>query len=1014
MDTPSDNKNHKKHKKALENPVALVEHKDKHNKLRETIEKLKAKSEISSKLKDKNLPNIITDDNKMKFKENIYRKHNEKNKRKERTVFDMDFDDGNSTAGSIISDNKNFHKKGPNSKTVTNKNVEIEALTLATEQTLKDINKWLDDTPRFSEYSSASNSPSHYISIEDFDAMGNKNDLDYRKKCERTNTRKDVSKDLKRRVLQRDPVKFLKRREVQRTIDRLQPGKSKGNLISNMQNQKPDELFPLGPMSKMKESKNSLIVKPDDGAPKLSLGTVLDSFGKHKFIDDPKRDDEDDEEKEPKTESKTESPSSEKISKGNVEDLKKEEEVEKKPASSSVKENNASKPTPNLSAWFKAFGAPKTQQVQKKAESKEASKPDGSPKSVPDSKRDETKKVTPPEPSPNPESPIAMHGQPAVRQRKISTGSSMSERSSFSQDMDSPRVGIDERLGAYPAPYPSPLHRSPSGASPVMASPRADLSPKAPSYPTFNGQIRVGFYQDTVSTKSSPDKSCSPRDGVQSPYNQYPEHMYTPHSTTQMAYSYGNPPYYSQPNYSTTNPTPPYGAESTNSPSFYDTSKPLTDQYQAKIIPTYSGSLSNESSPSPQQHSPSVDTARSDDKPDKFQSQSAVFPVKKRAYNETEPSQMGRYETTQSQEYNRNVDMGMVMGRQLGMSNARGQDNTEETSKQFSHENITDPKPAEVFAKASSGFAAAHQNNAKQAAVQEQDAMRTSTAYPGGSNSSYNTSYNVESPYPLNIPTARPAERQDMERKVDMSKYTNMGYTGTDMSFARNSPQYARSDLNYARSSSVASQIEAQHSSANSQMNMAMRYANAGINAGYKDIGAPTSSSQQTSHLGNLGGVASHQVPRSSAENRMTYGNPTIDVDQTLGLRENLANLTHIVDRFSADDRMLSGLQSSASSYYANKNLAGAHMFSKPIATSASGLPIFSQPNMAIPYSHEMQATASTMYDRQMTELQNPAVVNSEKGAPQVQQEKKSKRRKGAKTGESFIFHFLNGLSISF
>lgn len=139
---------------------------------------------------------------------------------------------------------------------------------------------------------------------------------------------------------------------------------------------------------------------------------------------------------------------------------------------------------------------------------------------------------------------------------------------------------LTHRLGtAYPAPYPSPLHRSP--ASPVTASPRPDVSPKA--YPTFNGQIRVGFYQDTVSTKSSPDKSsCSPRDN--NPYNQYPP-------------SYGNP-YCSHPSYSGASPTPPYNSE--GSPAMYDGK---TGGYPAGR--GYEGSEG--SSPASQRHSPTME-----------------------------------------------------------------------------------------------------------------------------------------------------------------------------------------------------------------------------------------------------------------------------------------------------------------------------------------------------------------------------------------------------------------------
>lgn len=61
------------------------------------------------------------------------------------------------------------------------------------------------------------------------------------------------------------------------------------------------------------------------------------------------------------------------------------------------------------------------------------------------------------------------------------------------------------------------------------------------------------------------------------------------------------------------------------------------------------------------------------------------------------------------------------------------------------------------------------------------------------------------------------------------------------------------------------------------------------------------------------------------------------------------------------------------------------------------GLPVFSQPNVTMPYGHEMQAAAGTMYNRQMTELQN--AVSVDKSGP-VQTDKKSKRRKNAKSGK--------------
>lgn len=94
---------------------------------------------------------------------------------------------------------------------------------------------------------------------------------------------------------------------------------------------------------------------------------------------------------------------------------------------------------------------------------------------------------------------------------------------------------------------------------------------------------------------------------------------------------------------------------------------------------------------------------------------------------------------------------------------------------------------------------------------------------------------------------------------------------------------------------------------------------------GYKDMSVSSAGdTQQTTHLSGLSNVPAHQTPRCNETT--TYG-----MQQTLDLRGNLGNLPpHIVDRFPADERMLS------SAYYGDKGLGAANMFSKPSATSAS------------------------------------------------------------------------------
>ncbi|XP_050294423.1 protein split ends-like isoform X2 [Anthonomus grandis grandis] len=648
--------------------------KDKHNKLRETIEKLKAKSEISrlqtppddfeidDHLKENKDKNKKCDDKHTKTHhkdKNTNNSHNSQKPKKNHHHGHEQSDLIEPLNQTSHSDKKSSSKKKEKEKLMSEasqpppalpkpaKQSNFEALSLATEQTLKDINKWLDDTPKFGDFSSASNSPSYMMALDDFDLLGTPRPFE-QKKVEKpiipapmtiapttmpsAPPKKDavpspavpVSKETKKKPF-RDPSKFFnKRREVQRTIDRLQPGKSKGNLITNVQNAtKTDEIFPLGPLSKMKDPKNSLIVKTDTNAPKLSLGSVLDSFGKHKFVDDQKKDEEEQEETEKKEKRELTASAEQKKEEADQigEEAKKEDKdkevkedvpeatvpppkdgkdvKETKP----VEDPNAGGPTPNLSAWFKAFGAPKAPPPQKKPDKPDAKEEETAPAGS------KSERVPPGDPSPSLESP-----QTVSRQRRISTGSSMSERSSFSQDLDSPRVGMEER-GAYPAPYPSPLHRSPSsGASPVMASPRPDISPR--QYPFNGGQLRVGFYQDTVaSSKSSPDKSCSPRENpANSPYyGTSGEHVYAP-NTTQGGYSAsytGTSPYYTHPpNYSSTNPTPPYNLDGSSN-AYYDTSK-IVDHYQAKPSQNYTANspASSQASPAPQPqlspHSPNV------------------------------------------------------------------------------------------------------------------------------------------------------------------------------------------------------------------------------------------------------------------------------------------------------------------------------------------------------------------------------------------------------------------------
>lgn len=1052
-----------------------IKPKDKHHTLSETIEKLKAKSDLT-KLKvvekEKSMkiydfpsePKEVRPDSKKDAAVKVGKKKETVVNKKKKLAKDL-FEDDNSTADSVQSEKKVKNKKAAN---CTNNSKKYDALSLATEQTLKDINKWLDDTPK--EFSSATNSPSAFSSIDEFDNNTNKSsDLEKKKSDVPSSIRKETganeapvhsnngnsnsslsntNANAKKRPMNRDPTKMFRRKEVQRTIERLQPGKSKGNLITNVQNKdsKQEEVFPLGPLSKIKDTKNSLIVKTDDSAPKLSLGSVLDSFGKHKFIDDDVNKD---------NEGESDKKSEDKVPLDENKDDVKCEEVK---ADSPKLDNSPGTATPNLSAWFKAFGGPKVQSATKKSDAKEEKTV--SIDTTMENKKEETRKVVVlPDPSPNPDSPL-MNEQPAPRQRKVSTGSSMSERSSFSQDMDSPRVGIDERISAYPAPYPSPLHKSPV-ASPSLRSPLPDASPKSTAY-SFNGQIRVGFYQDTVSTKSSPDKSCSPRDNPQSPYPQYSEHVYTPPTTQNANYSYNNPYYQPSSNYSSSNPTPPYNAES-SAPSYYDTTKPLTDQYQAKNpnspvapqsqqpSPLMSQQVSPnvQSQPSPidmqqhyqQPHSPAVNQqvqdayarqtqTRSPMEPqqpspqqmqqlspqqplqqpqqqthsvvqqshqqqvapaqqDKFmygsqqlqptqtppqqipqldataayrsaleygrqqpppnvepfrtnepklQQTSNSYPVKKRAYNEIEQTTQRTYEETHN-----------------------AQNYPSRDPPKYIHQNIPEPR-------LSSQVHATQQ--IPQQIPQQQNALNQFTP------SSYN--YPPESGHqypPLNIPSAgrstlNPMGSLDESRKIDMSKYTNMGYTGPDINLHLQRTHHYKQPTAAAPSQADSLQQQQQRYRDTNVLNMNNYKAPAG--AGLAAQGAQTQGNEPANSFKADVGISRPTYHGTSGQ---------LEMDQSLSLR----GLTHIVDRYPNEESRMLGLQGNPPpSYYSDKNLSSQHMFAgKAIATSASTLPMFSQSSTMSPYGMQ---THPNMYQRQMTDLQVP-MSQSQPALQQPQQQ---------------------------
>ncbi|KAJ2954377.1 hypothetical protein O0L34_g2641 [Tuta absoluta] len=597
-----------------------IPEKDKNQKLRETIEKLKAKNE---KYKDRSPFNTLF---------NSGRGGTDKNSDSTAKESTNDDDPDFSDSESIENLKGKTGKKGQKKNAAKN-----ESASEALEQAVKDISKWLDDAPKGSAGSSPCDSPAQTISTEEHD--NSRLDDEFVQGEKSLLSRKDLSR---KRPSSREPKTVVKRREIQRTIDRLQPGKSKGNLLTNITNKNTEKTEEVAPLAKVRD------MKCEESSPKLSLGSVLPTveftLGKdHKFSED-KVDDQKEISSETTVVEKTVTNEEEvemKVDSPQVQPGKKDVKIETDPVI--PPKLSQEKATPNLSAWFKAFGAPKsttsTTTVKKKPEDSEVDEKTTENTSN-DNKSVSPKNGTKYDSPTDPDTPIPDGGESPVpnagatpRQRRTSTGSSVSERSSFSQDLDSPRHQMS---------HTSPLLRSP-------ASPRTEDFQKI-TYPIINGTVRAGFYQDTTSIKSSPEKSCSPREAPQSPYSPYSQHVYASNNVVGST----TPNYLVDHNKS---PLPSYGQ---NPPPYYDTSKSSVNTKPARFHEDYAslgpeayqqnpytGPYSPAHSPYPQaqpsnyshlQNSPQPTVTETPPTVSSVQStpdtKTALFPVKKRTYNE--------------------------------------------------------------------------------------------------------------------------------------------------------------------------------------------------------------------------------------------------------------------------------------------------------------------------------------------------------------------------------------------
>lgn len=953
-----------------------------------------------------------------------------------------------------------------NKKTGVIKNAAaIEALELATEQTLKDINKWLDDTPRFSEFSSASNSPSYFMNTgtEEYDGSTRVDEHKNNSKTNEKPCRKDQKEASKKRS-NKDPAKQQRKREVQRTIDRLQPGKSKGNLLSNIQST--SKAADDGSVSgKPKDGKALQPVKSEETVPKLSLGSVLrndvlafgvgsgHNFSTKKEAEETKFDLSEDEcSKVPLDVKMPLSPESHKPVCSNS-SMKKDTEECAESSKNVVQQVKQEKATPNLSAWFKAFGAPRTLTVQKKKSDSCSQENESLPscertesqnvpftvksqtferESVPSKfssgaggdvysgripEESERRTLHSPQQRSGQEEAISSPLQSVSRQRRVSTGSSMSERSSFSQDPMDPLDGSSPRVENYSTHYPSPLHRSPVAASPLMASPRPEESLKLPPYQPINGTIRAGFYQDTSSLqKGSPDKnssSGSPRDQMHSSaFPLYSPRMYPPANETINYSSYQgrspeSPAVLLGPK-SLYSSVPVYSASPMMQ--YYDTSKPLTDQYRAartqaaeEDVPPSVNTSNVSTFSANHQHSAGTSTSVSSTVTKSLMKPSSVFPVKKRLYSEVEPASVGRLPPP-AHASDRAPLEGFVADRacdSVPLDCARHSPdrphqmsltNVVSGNERF-HSNVENlhvplPVSEKSVALVTNSDVVSDGPCSKEEPLNQPNVMTGRTS--------------PRAPRPLSSPCSKNALSDDDVQVIGVLKKSHASSPNLLLCSASSlSPKQSHLA---ADTKSLPECI----SNANNKTFMPNNVEHEGSQkentASKRSVEAPEScivvphkqmrqssppppqlspSSLSVAPPAHTGDFSFHRAPFSP------HPQSPVAVDTSAPLRGSITNLSHIVDRFPTDGRSISAIQGTNSQYYLEKTVKNQLIFSQNMSpsihvpsTSAPNVSVFSQvPSTmtTLPYNRNSPTTPALSYSQ--SQLSPPLKTTSIQGA---------------------------------
>ncbi|VEN56377.1 unnamed protein product, partial [Callosobruchus maculatus] len=194
-----------------------------------------------------------------------------------------------------------------------------------------------------------------------------------------------------------------------------------------------------------------------------------------------------------------------------------------------------------------------------------------------------------------------------------------------------------------------------------------------------------------------------------------------------------------------------------------------------------------------------------------------------------------------------------------------------------------------------------------QASLLQQEPLGTKTSFSQQAlasvpvTSQYAAPFSGDPSYPLNIPSTRNIAAQ--QSKIDLSKYTNMGYTGPDINYTRSLQQFAQQTQTTINSvisqkpTSVASTAISQASSVARYGNPLQQMTNQRV---HTNFGANLDRLAQVQDVANE--YKADAVPKSS------YGGGTagMTVEQQLALGAG-RELAHIVDRLSGEERLMAG-----------------------------------------------------------------------------------------------------------